>query len=173
MLVLVRHAMPAFGPDIPAHEWALSEPAQAEAAELTRLLPSSAVLIGSAEPKAYQTLEPAGTVLRDERFNEVWRHGEPWDGNFLELRRAYVDGIDHANWEPRDQAASRFESGITDHLTRAAGRPIVVASHGMAMTIWLTERIGLRDPGRFWAGLQFPDAHAVDLQRCTITRLLP
>jgi hypothetical protein len=53
------------------------------------------------------------------------------------------------------------------------GGRAVVATHGMAMTVWLTERIGLRDAGEFWAGLRFPDAHAVDLHRRTITRLLP
>lgn len=165
--------MPAFGPDVPAHEWTLSQAGRTKAAELSRLLPAAAVLVGSAEPKAYQTLEPAGPVLRDERFNEVWRHGEPWDGDFRELRHAYVDGTDHPTWEPRDQVANRFESGITDHLASAAGRPLVVASHGMAMTIWLTARIGLPDPGRFWADLQFPDAHAIDLQSRIITHRKP
>jgi hypothetical protein len=43
----------------------------------------------------------------------------------------------------------------------------------MAMTVWLTERIGLADPGEFWAGLRFPNAYAVDLQRRTSIRLRP
>lgn len=41
----------------------------------------------------------------------------------------------------------------------------------MAMTVWLTARIGLPDPGAFWADLRFPDAHSVDLGAATITRL--
>jgi hypothetical protein len=41
----------------------------------------------------------------------------------------------------------------------------------MAMTVWLTARIELPDPGAFWADLQFPDAHSVDLAAGTITRI--
>jgi broad specificity phosphatase PhoE len=171
VLVLVRHAMPAYAPEVAADEWCLSESGQAEAAELSKLLPAGAILAGSTEPKAYQTLEPAGTVLRDERFNEVRRQGEPWDGNHIELRRAYVDGVDHPGWEPRDQVARRFGSGIIDHLARAACRPLVVVSHGMAMTVWLTQQLDLPVPSDFWAALRFPDALAVDLRRRTITRL--
>jgi hypothetical protein len=169
VLVLVRHAMPAFGPDVPAQGWMLSDEGRAEAAGLVPVLPAGALIVASAEPKAYQTVEPAGPVVSDERFNEVRRDGEPWESNYRELRRAYVEGENHPGWEPRAAVAERFDSGIKDHLT--AGRPLVVASHGMAMTVWLGERIGLPDPGDFWARLRFPDAHAVDLQRRTITRL--
>jgi hypothetical protein len=38
-------------------------------------------LVASREPKARQTLEPAGTVRTDERFNEVTRD-EPYEGDF-------------------------------------------------------------------------------------------
>ena len=51
--------------------------------------------MASDEPKAWQTLEPAGPVIRDARFGEVRREGEPWDGPYRELRRSYVDGADH------------------------------------------------------------------------------
>ncbi|MGH8833465.1 MAG: histidine phosphatase family protein [Actinomycetes bacterium] len=172
MLILVRHAMPAFGPDVPAHEWELSEDGRTAAAVLARLLPAGARLVGSNEPKAWQTLEPAGSVDdRDARFNEVFRVGEPWEGEFRELRHAYVTGFDHDGWEPRADVARRFDAGVTEQLAVAGEVPLVVASHGMAMTVWLTARIGLADPGEFWAGLCFPDAHQVDLRAGTIRRL--
>jgi broad specificity phosphatase PhoE len=163
--------MPVLGPEVPAAEWVLGDEGRADAAELVPVLPEGALLVSSAEPKAYQTVVPAGVVVRDERFNEVRREGEPWEGNYRELRRAYVEGADHPGWEARAAVAARFDSGINDHLT--SDRPLVVASHGMAMTVWLTERIGLPDPGEFWAGLRFPDAHGVDLERRAITRLRP
>jgi hypothetical protein len=46
----------------------------------------------------------------------------------------------------------------------------VVASHGMAMTVWLTAAIGLEDPIGFWSELRFPDALAVDLAAGTVRR---
>jgi len=172
VLILVRHAMPTYRRDAQPHEWQLSEDGRAAAAVLARLLPAGARLVGSAEPKAWQTLEPAGPVHdRDARFNEVSRTGEPWGGDFQVWRRTYVSGTDHPGWEPRAQVAARFNAGVTDQLAAARDGALVVASHGMAMTIWLTARFGLNDPGEFWAGLRFPDAHLVDLRTETIRRL--
>ena len=172
MLILVRHGMPAVTPELPAHEWELSLEGRAGAADLAELLPAGARLVGSAEPKAWQTLEAAGPVHdRDARFNEVSRVGEPWDGEFRELRHAYVTGTDHDGWEPRDEVAQRFDAGVAEQLATAGAAPLVVASHGMAMTLWLTARIGLADAGAFWADLRFPDAHEVDLAAGTVRRL--
>ena len=169
-LILVRHAMPAFSPDVPADEWTLSAEGLAAAQVLAGHLPAGARLVASTEPKAYQTLEPAGPVLRDGRFAEVRREGEPWDGPFRELRRSYVSGVDHAGWEPRSAVAARFEAGVREHLAAANGQPLVVASHGMAMTVWLSTRLGLPDPGQFWADLRFPDAIWVDPSRADPSR---
>jgi broad specificity phosphatase PhoE len=133
--------------------------------------PSDAYLVASTEPKAIQTLAPSGPVVQDERFGEVRREGEPFSGNFQELRLAYVSGTDHRLWEPRLDAVRRVESGITDHLARAGGRPLVVASHGMVMTVWLTARIGLDSPGAFWSALRLPDVFAVDLDGHSVERV--
>jgi broad specificity phosphatase PhoE len=170
MLILVRHAMPAFGPETPPQEWLLGDAGHAAARLLADTLPANSHLVASDEPKAWQTLEAAGQAVRDRRFNEIWRT-EPWEGDYRQLRRAYVEGVDHHDWEPRSQVSERFDTAIDAHRDIAADRPLVVATHGMAMTIWLTARIGLPDPGAFWADLQFPDAHRVDLTARTITRI--
>ena len=162
--------MPAFGPQAPPDEWPLGEAGRTAATLLARTLPADSRSVSSAEPKAWQTLEPAGPVERDARFNEISRT-EPWQGDFRQRRRAYVEGVDHRDWEPRTRVAERFDDAITEHLGIAHDRPLIVATHGMAMTVWLTARIGLPDPGAFWAGLRFPDAHRVDLATGTITRL--
>jgi broad specificity phosphatase PhoE len=162
-LVLVRHAMPAPDPLVPAHEWPLSPDGRADARWLVPLLPADALLVASDEPKAYQTLESAGPVGRDARFGEVRRGGEPWDGPFRELRRAYVEGAAHPGWEPQASVAARFDEAIREYRVAAGARPLVVASHGMAMTVWLTARFDLAAPGEFWSDLRFPDAHAIDL----------
>ncbi|GAA4039876.1 hypothetical protein GCM10022248_02570 [Nonomuraea soli] len=152
--------MPAFTPDVAPHEWELSDEGRERARELMARLPAPAHLVSSAEPKAWQTV--GGSAARDGRFNEVGRD-EPWGGDFRERRLAYVSGADHPGWEPRQEVAGRFDAGIREHLEAAGGGPVVVATHGMAMTVWLAARIGLPDPGEFWSGLRFPDAHVVDL----------
>ena len=154
--------MPAADPAVPPPEWPLSGPGRVAAAALR--LPPGAYLVASDETRAWQTLEPAGSVVRDGRFGEVRREGEPWHGPYRELRRSYVDGADHPRWERRADVARRFDEAMNDHLVRAEGRPLVIGSHGMAITVWLTARVGLTAPGDFWAALRFPDVIGVDLR---------
>ncbi|MEV0900816.1 histidine phosphatase family protein [Actinoplanes sp. NPDC049802] len=168
-LFLVRHAMPAFAPDVHTAAWNLSSEGRREARKLARTLPTGALLVASQEPKARQTLEPAGAVHSDERFGEVARD-EPYEGDFRARRRAYVAGTDYAGWEPRDQVSARFAEGVRFWIARAGERPLVIASHGMALTLWLTTTIGLADPGAFWTGLRLPDLLAVDLTGKRVTR---
>lgn len=170
MLLLVRHAMPAYGPAVPPHEWTLSAEGWQAARRLIARLPSGARLVSSGEVKAWQTLGGDGAVTRDRRFDEVTRV-EPWEGDYRELRRAYVDGADHPGWEPRAEVAERFDAGITEQLALAGGHPLVVATHGMAMTVWMTARLGLDGSGDFWADLRFPDAHRVDLVAGAVERV--
>jgi broad specificity phosphatase PhoE len=163
--------MPAFGPLQPPDQWKLSPEGQLAAVALGPCLPSGAYLSASTEPKAWETLSPFGRPHLDRRFGEVVRLGEPYDGNFRELRRSYIEGRDHPGWEPRAEAAARFDAAIADHLARAGTAPLVVATHGMVMTLWLTARVALAEPGAFWAALRLPDVLRVDLAAATVTRI--
>ena len=155
--------MPAFGPEQPPDQWKLSPEGQRAAAALGPHLPPAAYLSASTEPKAWQTLSPFGRPHLDRRFGEVVRVGEPYDANFRELRLSYVTGQDHPGWEARTEVVARFDAAIAHHLALADGAPLVVATHGMVMTLWLTARAGLADPGTFWAELRLPDLVCVDL----------
>jgi broad specificity phosphatase PhoE len=129
------------------------------AAGLLSVLPSGSRLISSAERKAWETLGGSPDVLRDARFNEINRVDEPWEGNFRELRRLYVEGLTHPGWEPRADAGARFEAGVTDALQLDDRCPVVIATHGMVLTTWLVSRgvVELADAGGFWSDLRFPD----------------
>ena len=166
-VILVRHAMPVVDLSVPPHEWVLQEPA----APLG--LPVDAYLAASTEPKAIGTLASFGPVVTDARFGEITRRVRESDDGWRELRLAYVEGADHPEWEPRSAVVARFDAAVNDHWVRAAGRPLVVASHGMAMTLWLTARIGLDAPGAFWSSLRLPDVLAVDLVARNVARLSP
>jgi 2,3-bisphosphoglycerate-dependent phosphoglycerate mutase len=100
----------------------------------------------------------------------VRRH-EEFSDDFRRLRRSYVGGATVDGWEPRLEVARRFAAAISEVTRLAGGRDVVVASHGMAMTVWLTAVLSLTDPGEFWSGLRFPDLLAVDLRAGAITRL--
>jgi broad specificity phosphatase PhoE len=172
MLILVRHAMPDAIPEVAPEHWSLSAEGSAAARALVAALPLRAHPVSSAEPKAWETLGGAANgVVRDPRFNEVSRVGEPWHTNFRELRRAYVEGTRHPRWEPQEQAAGRFGAALAAAQQDAGDLPVVVATHGMVMTTWLlaTGVLQPSEAGEFWAGLRFPDCHVLDggrLVRC-------
>jgi broad specificity phosphatase PhoE len=160
MLYVVRHAMPAVSPDVPPERWPLDDGGRRAAAALD--LPPDALLVSSTEPKARQTLEPAGPVVVDARFDEVARD-EPFDGDYRARRRAYVGGTDHPGWEPRERVVARFAAGVGEWLERAGGRTLVIGTHGMAMTLWLASVTELTDAAGFWDGLRLPDVFELDL----------
>lgn len=164
--------MPTVDPDADPATWQLSAAGRAAALQLVGLLPRGALLVASDEPKAWQTLDPTGdgeVVVKDARLREV-RRTEVFSDEFRTLRRAYVDGADHPGWESREVVAARIQACVEDHQAAAGERPLVVAGHGMSLTVWLTPTVGLRDPGRFWASLRFPDLLRVDRQTGTIDR---
>ncbi len=167
--------MPVPEPATPPHRWALSDTGRAAARRLGPLLPSDALLVASDEPKAVQTLvaaRPSAPVVRDARFAEV-RRDEPYHGDYRARRLAYLRGDSDPRWEPPDAVVARFDAGVTEHLRSAAGRSLVVATHGMAMTLWLAARGMLPDPAAFWSALGLPDAYAVDVAAGTVSRLGP
>jgi broad specificity phosphatase PhoE len=170
-LYLVRHAMPQVDPATDPATWPLAADGRAAARLLRRRLPPGAFLVASDEPRAWQTVAPAGerSVLRDARLREV-RRTEEFTDDFARLRRSYVSGAAITGWEPRLEVARRFAAAIDAATGLAGGRDVVAASHGMAMTVWLAETLPLTDPGSFWEGLRFPDVLVVDLQAGTVTR---
>nr|BFE74107.1 hypothetical protein GCM10020092_074080 [Actinoplanes digitatis] len=170
MLFLVRHAMPVLDPEVPPEQWELDAAGRRGAESLRHVIPSDAVLVSSEEPKARQTLERTGHVCTDIRFNEVVRD-EPFHGDFRGRRRAYLAGADHTGWEPRERVVERIDAGIKHWRTRAAARSLVVATHGMAMTLWLATVVDLADPTDFWADLRLPDVFEVDLAARTLNRV--
>jgi broad specificity phosphatase PhoE len=169
VLMLVRHAMPELNAAVPPELWELGDVGRRGAVSLRDVVPGDAVLVSSTEPKARQTLEPSGPVVTDARFTEVERD-EPYDGDFRARRRAYITGTDHPGWEPRAEVIARFDAGIRWWQARCGDQPVVVATHGMAMTLWLTT-LGLPDPGAFWAQLRLPDVFEVNVATRRVTRV--
>jgi hypothetical protein len=61
-------------------------------------------------------------------------------------------------WETPEQTADRFEQAVLRNTS--PDQPLIIASHGMAMTAWLLHCRRAFDPqsaGRFWMNLSFPD----------------
>lgn len=168
-ILLVRHAEPEVVPGLDPRRWTLSDAGRIAAAELAARLPSYGVWMSSTETKAYETLSYAAgpdlAIAQDPGFDEV-RRDEPFDEGFRARRRAWVEGrLDerHAGWETPTEVAARFDRAVTAHA--APGTPLVIASHGMALTAWLVHarcQVPQHEAARFWETLAFPDVIAVE-----------
>ncbi|GAA4200936.1 hypothetical protein [Actinocatenispora rupis] len=83
--------------------------------------------------------------------------------------------VRHAEPEVRpDTPPDRWPLTPAEHTERAAGRPLVLGTQGMALTVWLRTVAELPDPTAFWAALRFPDLLRVDpAARTVLPEVLP
>jgi broad specificity phosphatase PhoE len=177
-LILVRHARPQIEPDSPPPSWRLSDEgraaAQALAGKLAHLRP--AAFVASTEPKAIETAEILARasglpVTSDPAFDEHRRDAWPFEADpaavtarvvrALTERAASIEGA-----EPGDVAAQRFAAG----LAKYPARPLLVASHGTVLGLFLAAHFGL-NPVELWRGLALPEAFVLDADGRLIARI--
>jgi broad specificity phosphatase PhoE len=168
-ITYVRHSMAVPEESVHPVDWHLDDRGRAEAGRLADRLevaPSVGALVTSTEPKARETAEAIGerwrtAVTLDERLREAVR---PWIGpGYRAVVHRYLRGELPDGWEPHAEVAARVASALADVSAVAAGQPIIVVSHGLALTVHLGERLGPAfDRESFWSGLAFPDAWALD-----------
>lgn len=159
--------MPATDPGLSPSQWPLSAEGRAATIELSRRAPEGARLLSSDERKAVETAQLIGghDPECDSRFGEISRPGEPFDEDSRERRAAWVRGEPdgrHAGWEPPQEAARRFASGVEDY----SGAELLIVTHGLVLVAWLKE-IGQLGVGgaaeRYWFGLAFPELVTVEI----------
>ncbi len=169
-LYLVRHANVAVRPDRPASQWYLSPEGRA-AAETLAGEPYWANLRGlhaSPEPKAVGTAQRIavrhGLPIRIEPdLREVGRR--TWVGKgYRELARSYLqDEADHG-WESRDAALRRVRACIESIVARHRALEAGVISHGLVLTLYLTDLLGLDATASYelWDRMEWPDVAVID-----------
>lgn len=165
----VRHAMAVQTEDVHPTAWHLDEAGRADSrrlAERLEVAPAIGRLVASTEPKALETAELIAArwgseLVPDERIREAVR---PWIGpGYRALVHRYLRGEQHDGWEPHAEVAARMAAAVDDALAAAAGGPVVVVGHGLALSLHLGDRLGPDfDRQSFWSSLAFPDAWALD-----------
>jgi len=165
----VRHAMPAVDERADPSAWHLDDATRAHArawADRLEVGDGIGVLVSSTEPKALETAAaiaerwPAD-VVGDARLREAAR---PWIGTgYRAVAHRYLRGEAPDGWEPHAEVAARVRAAVQDARDAAHGAPVVVVSHGLALSIHLGDRLGVDfDRESFWSRLAFPDAWALD-----------
>jgi broad specificity phosphatase PhoE len=168
-ITYVRHAMPAVEEGVDPATWHLDDATRAHARAWADRLEVGAgigALVSSTEPKALETAAAVAdrwpaAVVPDDRLREAVR---PWIGTgYRAIAHRYLRGERPDGWEPQASVALRVAAAVRDARKAASGGPVVVVTHGLALSIHLGDRLGDDfDRQSFWAGLAFPDAWALD-----------
>jgi GrpB-like predicted nucleotidyltransferase (UPF0157 family) len=163
-VLFIRHAMPAVDKAVSSRLWPLSEEGREEAEDLAERLqlPESIYVVCSDEVKAKETAAAfSEQVVVDARVQEVTR---PWmDGDYKSIARNWLSGEPVEGWESQDTVLIRMSDAVEEALEKADG-PVVVVTHGMAMSAYIA-RVADLDSMRFWSGLGFPDVRIVDIEQ--------
>ncbi len=173
-VILVRHALPEISQGTSSKLWGLSESAREDCVLLAHALPATVTAVWSSEErKAKETADVLGLRLGlpvqvDARFGEVDRPAV-WDRDYREVAAGYLGGVDEPGWEARDAVLARFSAAL-DEARRASAGDIVVANHGMALSLWIAS-VAPIDLVAFWQALTFPDAWRVDVEAGTAERI--
>jgi broad specificity phosphatase PhoE len=168
-ITYVRHAMAVQTDGVHPTEWHLDDAARADAARMAAQLevtPAIGCLVSSTEPKALETAEAVAerwgaALIADAGLREAVR---PWIGpGYRAVVHRYLRGELPEGWEPHADVEARMAASIEAATELAAGRPVVVVSHGLSLALHLCDRLG-RDFDResFWSSLAFPDAWVLD-----------
>lgn len=176
-LLLVRHAMPVTVPGVDPRDWQLDDRAREDCVLLAHNLRGleQPVFFSSDEPKASQTaavlaLRFGGWHEQRAAFGEV-RRPATWIENHRDVAARYLATGSEPGWESPAGAVARFAGGVNQILTTNAGRDVVVATHGMVMSLYLASLRMVDDLVAFWRALTFPDAWLLDLESQAFERL--
>ncbi|MFL6206960.1 MAG: histidine phosphatase family protein [Acidimicrobiales bacterium] len=177
-ITYVRHAMPRVEDGVDSAHWHLDDATRASArawAERLEVGPGIAALVTSTEPKALETAAAIAErwpteVHEDDRLREAVR---PWIGTgYRAMAHAYLRGEPLDGWEPHGEVATRVGAAVRAAQEAAAGGPVVIVGHGLALSIHLGDQLGADfDRESFWSRLAFPDAWVLD--RGELHRSLP
>jgi broad specificity phosphatase PhoE len=176
-LILVRHAQPVIDEAVPPPTWRLSaagrDAALALAGRLADFAPAAAV--ASPEPKALETAQIMAARLglsaeEDAGFAEHRRPDLAFGSREeFEARMAafFADPAEPVfGGESADQAHDRFAAA----LARYTARPLLVATHGTVLSLYLSRRLRL-EPFALWKSLALPEAFVLDADGWLVERL--
>jgi broad specificity phosphatase PhoE len=168
-LYLVRHAGVTVRPALPSTDWHLSPEGRAAVDALANapFWPGVRGIHTSPEPKACATAQRIaarhGLPIRIEP--ELCEVERPWMGEgYADAVRRYLAGEAIDGWDARGEALARVRGCIERIVERHQGLEAGVVSHGLALTLYLSDLLGLDAEAAYqlWSGMSFPDVAELD-----------
>jgi broad specificity phosphatase PhoE len=164
-LIFVRHSLPEIIPDLPAHQWHLSDEGWARCKLLADKIRSYSpeVVVSSIEPKAKETAQLVAGQLglsfqTVEGLHEHERNKVKWLGKAqfeLEVAKFFKHPEQVVmGEETADQAYERFALVVTSLVEKYANN-IAVVAHGTVITLFVARKVGI-EPFPFWQQLGLP-----------------
>jgi broad specificity phosphatase PhoE len=178
VVILVRNAMPVVQPGVHPVRWRLDDLGRSAVASLALSLPAQAapVIWSSHEARAEETADvlvtaryAAASVRLDPDLREVGRP-TTWSASYPEDLADYFRHGAREGWEAATSVLTRVGSTVDRAMREAEGLPVVVVSHGLALSLYVGAICGLR-PAGFLHSLLHPDAWLVDVDAGRLERL--
>jgi broad specificity phosphatase PhoE len=177
-VILVRNAMPVVQPGVHPVRWRLDDLGRSAVASLAQSLPPelAGTVWSSHEARAQETAEVLIDVREDHpelRLEPDLREvGRPtsWSSTYAEDLAGYFRHGERDGWEPATAVLSRVGTAIDRATREAAGLPVVVVTHGLALSLYVGATCGLR-PAGFLHSLLHPDAWLIDVEAGRLERL--
>jgi broad specificity phosphatase PhoE len=161
--------------ETPGGEWPLTEKGRDDASVLGSVLASrsqSSIVWTSPERRARETAALAFPLAAAGVRAELSEVKKPWYESADEHANAvgrYLSGEAVEHWEHRDSVVSRISQLKSDFRWSES---LALVSHGLLITTWLHNELGLDDPLSFWSDLRMPDAWELSLDQKSLERIL-
>lgn len=149
-IYLITHAHTEQNRDVAPDAWRLSASGIAQAARLAEAPFWNDIdrVVISAEPKTWLTVAKAVAqrklpVWIDSRFDELRRSG--WTKDYA----AHVANVfaypttEVMGWEAANSVKKRVSDGLADLQRRFAGEMLALVGHGLCLSLWRAELLGL------------------------------
>jgi broad specificity phosphatase PhoE len=124
------------------------------------------------ERRARETAALAFPLVVASLQDQLGEVKKPWYASADEVTdatREYLKGEAVEGWERREDVISRTAQLKSDF---GASERLVLVSHGVFLTTWLDQEIGLDDPFSFWSDLRMPDAWVADFEDGSLKRIV-
>jgi broad specificity phosphatase PhoE len=173
-LILIRHSNSKLDPDLPPHQWGLTEEGRRRCLPLAEQLRPYApeVIVTSKEPKAIQTGQIVAETFgglpchATEGLHEHRREHGPIVGadqfrervfNLFARPDLLIFGLETAH-----EALDRFTGAVESVLVNHPNKNIAIVSHGTVMSLYYGQITG-ENAYAFWQALGLPAFYVVTL----------